>query len=91
MTDPNGMNGSDFPTVDNPTGVPDYSGSDLPTNEEMGGLSSSVGGMSRAPRVDDSIVDEIGGTGEAGLSRDPDDAAGAPVHEVSGKKTNQVP
>ncbi|TSA87163.1 hypothetical protein FNU79_04530 [Deinococcus detaillensis] len=91
MTDPNDMNGSDFPQMDNPAGVPNYSGSELPTNEEMGGLSSGVGGMSRAPRVDDSIIDEIGGTGGAGLSRNPDDAAGSPVHQVSGKKTDEVP
>lgn len=91
MTDPNDMNGSNLPTMDSPAGVPANSGSGLPTNEEMGGLSSGVGGMSRAPRVDDSIVDETGGTGEAGLSRDPEDAAGAPVHQVSGKKTNEVP
>ena len=91
MTDPNNMNGSDLPQIDSPAGVPASSGSDLPTNEEMGGLSSGVGGMSRAPRVDDAIVDEIGGTGETGLSRDPGDAAGAPVHQVSGKKTDEVP
>ena len=91
MTDPNALNGSDLPVIDNASGVPDYSGSDLPTNEDMGGLSSGVGGMSRAPRVDDSIVDETGGTGESGLSRNPDDAAGAPVHQVSGKKTDEVP
>lgn len=91
MTDPSDLNGSDLPTRDSAGGVPANSGSDLPTNEEMGGLSSSVGGMSRAPRVDDAIVDETGGTGEAGLSRDPGDAAGAPVHQVSGKKTDAVP
>ena len=91
MTDPNDMNGSDLPTLDSAAGVPANSGSDLPTNEDMGGLSSGVGGMSRAPRVDDSIVDETGGTGGAGLSRGPDDAAGAPVHQVSDKKTDEVP
>ncbi|AWN23887.1 hypothetical protein DKM44_12160 [Deinococcus irradiatisoli] len=91
MTDPNDMNGSDLPQIDNPMGTPDYSGSDLPPMEGQGGLSSSVGGMSRKPGVDYSIVDEDGGTGEAGLSRKPDDAAGAPVHQVSGKKTDEVP
>ena len=91
MTDPNNMNGSDLPQIDNSMGVPDNSGSDLPTLEEQGGLSSAVGGMSRNPGVDDSILDEDGGTGEAGLSRDPSDAAGAPVHQVSGKKTDEVP
>ena len=91
MTDPNDFNGSDLPDLGNADGVPSYSGSDLPTDEAMGGLSSSVGGMSRKPGVDDSIVDEEGGTGEAGLSREPSDKAGAPVHQVSGKKTDEVP
>ena len=91
MIDPNDMNGSDLPDISGADGVPSYSGSDLPTDEAMGGLSSSVGGMSRKPGVDDSITDEIGGTGEAGLSRDPTDKAGAPVHQVSGKKTDEVP
>ncbi len=91
MTDPNTMNGSDLPQIDNPMGVPDNSGSDLPGLEQQGGLSSGVGGMSRAPRVDDAITDEDGGTGGAGLSRPPNDAAGAPVHQVSDKKTDEVP
>ena len=91
MTDPNDFNGSDLPDLSNADGVPSDSGSDLPTDEAMGGLSSSVGGMSRKPGVDDSIIDEEGGTGETGLSREPSDLSGAPVHQVSGKKTDEVP
>ncbi len=91
MTDPNDMNGSDLPTLGSPQGVPANSGSEMPPMEQQGGLSSSVGSMSRKPGVDDSIIDEDAGTGEAGLSRTPSALAGAPVHQVSGKKTDEVP
>lgn len=91
MTDPNDFNGSDLPTLDNADGVPDYSGSELPPTAEQGGLSSSVGSASRRPELDLSRIDQAGGTGEAGLSRNPAENANAPVHQVSGKKTDQVP
>ncbi|WP_425148022.1 hypothetical protein [Deinococcus sp.] len=69
----------------------DLSGSEFPVNEEQGGLSSEVGSASQSLDVDVSRLDEDGGTGEAGLSRDPDEHAGEIDHDVSGKQTDRVP
>ncbi len=69
----------------------DLNGSEFPTNEEQGGLSSDVGSRSQALDVDASQIDEDGGTGEAGFSRDPDDSASDSDHDVADKETDRGP
>ncbi|ULH16285.1 hypothetical protein MF271_06670 [Deinococcus sp. KNUC1210] len=69
----------------------DLNGSEFPTNEEQGGLSSDVGSQSQALDVDVSQTDEDGGTGEAGFSRPPDDTASEADHDVTDKETDRAP